>query len=65
VTFEEWLEVGIEAGYCSYLVCQTHEGLPSTPEEDEEWDAGHDPCVSAVRIYPPSSHRMAPWLPRT
>jgi hypothetical protein len=52
VTFQEWLEIGMDLGYCSEPVCNTHDGLPSTPEEDEMWEDGGDPCVPAVRLYP-------------
>lgn len=50
MTYEEWLTYGIEQGYCSKPVCNTHEGLPSTPEEDDMWEDGWDPCVFAVRL---------------
>jgi hypothetical protein len=49
--FEEWLHTGIEAGYCSEVVCNTHDGLPSSAAEDAEWEAGGDPCVPAVRLF--------------
>lgn len=47
----EWLEMGIKNGWCSEPACNTHDGLPSTDEEDKEWEEGHDPCVVAVRVY--------------
>jgi hypothetical protein len=50
LSFAAWLHMGIEAGYCSEAVCNTHDGLPSTPEEDAEWEEGLDPCVPAVRL---------------
>lgn len=51
MTQHEWLEYGIEKGFCSKLVCSTHDGLPSSgEEEDAEWEEGGDPCVPAVRI---------------
>jgi hypothetical protein len=50
LSFAAWLQTGIEAGYCSEAVCNTHDGLPSTPEEDAEWEDGGDPCVPAVRL---------------
>jgi hypothetical protein len=51
VTLDEWLQTGLEQGYCSRPVCNTHDGLPATEEEDERWEDGDDPCVFAVRIY--------------
>jgi len=50
--FHEWLETGIALGYCTRPVCATHDGLPSTDEEDAEWEDGYDPCVAAVRLCP-------------
>lgn len=47
----EWLEYGIENGFCSRVVCSTHDGLPLTDEEDAEFEDGYDPCVPAVRIW--------------
>lgn len=41
-----WLEHGVERGYCAPAVCAVHEGVPTTPEEDEE-----ERCVYAVRLY--------------
>jgi hypothetical protein len=50
ITFEDWLTLGIGYGYCSQPVCATHDGMPSTPEEDRAWEDGYDPCVPAVRL---------------
>jgi hypothetical protein len=47
----EWLDYGFAKGYCSPAVCSTHDGLPMTDEENEEWDEGGDPCVHAVRLF--------------
>ena len=51
LTFDEWLEIGMKEGYCSSPVCNTHDGLPSSEEEDAEWEDGGDPCVPAVRLF--------------
>jgi hypothetical protein len=51
VTFQEWIETGVKLGYCSEPVCNTHDGLPSTDEEDAMWEDGQDPCMPAVRLY--------------
>lgn len=50
LTLEEWLAYGIEHGFCSEVVCSTHDGIPYTPEEESEWEAGSDPCAFVVRI---------------
>lgn len=51
MTFEEWHGIGYAEGWCSDIVCATHDGLPSTEEEDEAWEQGWDPCVPALRLY--------------
>jgi hypothetical protein len=48
---EEWLQYGVERGFCSAVVCSTHDGLPLTEEEDQEFDDGYDACVPAIRIW--------------
>lgn len=49
--FDAWLAYGVEHGYCSDWVCETHDGMPLTPAEEKEWDNGSDPCIVAVRIF--------------
>ena len=48
--FEQWLKTGIENGWCGPAVCFTHDGLPTTQAEDEEFDNG-DPCIHVIRWY--------------
>lgn len=49
----EWLQHGIERGFCSPSTCATHDGLPYTEEEQVEWEGGGDPCVHVVRLLHP------------
>lgn len=49
--FNEWVVIGLDNGWCSEPVCETHEGLPMTKDEEQEWESGNDPCVLAMRIY--------------
>lgn len=51
IDFHAWLSFGKEMGWCSDIVCDTHEGLPMTDEEMEGWDFGNDDCIPAVRIW--------------
>lgn len=52
MNFDEWLAVGYENKWCGPPVCEVHDGLPTTAEEDEQlWD-GNDPCIHIVRLYP-------------
>lgn len=51
MTFQEWLNTGIENGYCSSPYCQHREGIPATKEEAEAQIA--DPegvCLWSVRV---------------
>ena len=49
--FNEWVAYGVEKGWASFPVCDTHEGLPMTLEEEDEWADGYDPCSPAMRIW--------------
>lgn len=46
--FYEWLDYGVEHGYCSQQVCSTHAGIPSIDDEDMLEDP--DFCVHVVRL---------------
>lgn len=49
--FEIWLENGIERGWVTEPFCNTHEGDPyMSEEEQEEWEAGGDPCQVVIKI---------------
>lgn len=48
--FEEWLAIGIANGWSGPPVCYTHDGLPTTDEEDVEFETG-DPCIHIIRLY--------------
>jgi len=48
--FDEWLAKGLERGFVGPPVCSTHDGIPTTEEEDLEWEEG-DPCVHVLRLY--------------
>lgn len=43
----EWLKYGYEQGWVGPAVCFPHDGLPSTPEEDEDGDM----CIHILRLY--------------
>ena len=51
MTFDEWIKLGYDEGFCSPPVCSTHDGVPTTATEDEEWEDGEDPCMHIVRLY--------------
>lgn len=49
--FDEWLAFGIDHKWCHYPVCQTHDGIPLTVDEEFEMEEGHDPCIHVVRLF--------------
>ena len=57
MTADEWLKYGWDRGYCGPALCFNHDGFPTTTEEDEELDEGHDPCMHLVRLYEDQGQR--------
>lgn len=51
LTYAEWAEYGVRQGWVGPPVCYTHDGLPLTEDEEEEFEQG-DPCVHILRLYP-------------
>lgn len=50
--FETWLAYGIDHHYVGPIVCATHDGIPMTVTEDEEFDEPWgEPCIPVIRIY--------------
>ena len=56
--FSEWMQIGIEQGWCGPPVCYTHDGLPTSTAEDDEFEEG-DPCIHIIRMYDSKEHRDA------
>lgn len=46
---EEWLALGRTSGWVGPPVCTTHDGTPTTAEEDEDVDL--DLCIWVLRVY--------------
>lgn len=50
MTFEEWVDFGIQQKWISPGFCYTHDGDPyMTEEEMVEWEAGGDPCMPVFK----------------
>ena len=49
--FEDWLQVGVVAGWISDTGCAMHHGLPMRDWEEYEIDQGNDPCMVVVRVW--------------
>lgn len=56
--FDDWLQFGIKQGFCGPPVCSTHDGIPTSEEEDEQWEE-FDPCIHVIRPYTEASHKAA------
>lgn len=50
-TFYDWLQYGMAQGWCGPAVCETHDGMPLSEEEYNEFDEGNDPCINIIRLY--------------
>ena len=48
-SFDEWLRYGYNKGWCGPDVCYTHDGLPATIEEEDDWES--EPCIHIIRLY--------------
>lgn len=57
--FDKWYEIGLRNSWISPSVCYTHDGLPTTSTEDEEFSQGNDPCVFVMRVYEDRATRKA------
>jgi hypothetical protein len=51
MTFQEWLQQGYDNGWCGPSVCYTHDGLPMSDLEFQEFEDGNDPCMHVIRLY--------------
>jgi hypothetical protein len=58
--FDEWLKIGLDAGFCGPVVCETHDGFPMS---DEDWAIadvdGEPPCMHMIRLYSDEEHKKA------
>jgi hypothetical protein len=55
MTFEQWLQIGKNLGYCTSPFCNTHDGPPlHETEEKAIFDHGDDPCCACVRLGVPN-----------
>lgn len=59
LTYDQWLNIGIEQGWCGPSVCSVHDGVPTTIFEDSEFDDGGEPCVFVIRLYEDAAMREA------
>lgn len=51
MTFDEWFQYGFDNKWCSRIVCSSHDVVPMSEQELNEWQEGSDRCFHAVRLY--------------
>lgn len=52
MTFEEWLQHGIDSKFCGQVYCMSH-GMPELTDEEEQYlEEDGEACVSLVRLLP-------------
>ena len=56
--FDSWLEFGYKAGWVGAPVCYTHDGLPTSALEDEDFEES-DPCIHIIRCYEDDETKLA------
>jgi len=54
--FKKWLQVGLNNQWIGPMVCYTHDGLPTSREEDDAWAGGEDICMWLYRSYENAEH---------
>lgn len=59
VEVEEWLDYGAQRGFCGPPVCATHDGTPTSADEDDAFEDGDDPCLHIIRLYSDGTSREA------
>lgn len=51
VEFDEWLSYGYQQGWIGPPICETHDGMPLSFGESNEFEDGGDPCIHILRLY--------------
>ena len=54
--FLAWLRLGMRNNWIGPPVCDTHDGTPTSEEEDE---SDFDCCIHVVRLYTDADHKTA------
>lgn len=59
LSFDEWMAIGIESGWCGPPVCYTHDFIPMSEDEFQEfYTDGNDICLHIVRMYESHEHKV-------
>lgn len=57
ISFDAWLEAGVANGFVGVPVCSTHDGIPTSADEDAQFEDGEDICLHVLRLYSSPEHR--------
>jgi hypothetical protein len=55
--FSEWLQIGRDNDWVSESVCNTHDGVPMSEAEWDEFEEG-DPCIHILRLYEDKQQKL-------
>jgi hypothetical protein len=58
MNFDEWVKYGLDNNWCGPAVCYTHDGLPTSQAEDDEFEEA-DPCLHIIRLYEDEDQKKA------
>jgi hypothetical protein len=58
-SFDDWIKIGLDKGWCGPPVCYTHDSFPISSEEDDEFEEGNDPCMHMIRLYEDPEHKQS------
>lgn len=50
MTFDEWIQYGMDNDWCGPAVCFTHDGLPVSDAEADQLE-DFDICLHVIRLY--------------
>lgn len=50
MNYSQWAKYGVDKGWATPSLCATHDGIPHTEAEDNEWEEGGDPCIHVIRL---------------
>lgn len=51
LSLADWVQYGLDKGWCSEAACATHDGVPCTEQEATEWNDGDPPCEFVLRLW--------------
>ena len=58
INYDEWRAIGLRNGWAGPAVCSTHDGIPMSADEEDEFEDG-DPCIHVMRMYDSPEHKLA------